>query len=330
MTTTEIRTLINLLEAVQTPAPLMEFFTPGDDGTESGADEPEPPRTFTNPEAVDALVAKLGENATEVVGEWLRRVFRNWVMGFYYKNNHIRGTKFVPAMADDLIGDYGPVVEFLNRFKVSYARLSRVSVFQARETAYTANRPSNRHLKKNSKKNVEAAQQADVTWNWGKDSKGTGRSALIHIGPLTFHVAFMGGRDGEYRQGWGITSEASRQLDAYRKKYGKGSNLFPKITQALRETTVAFLTEDKPNVLRIDGADGKRNAFNAKNYGSWTPEGYSFKVVRPEGFKPGPDQGRASDDGVIAVAFVRDGYDWKPYRGEILEAARSRANRRTK
>jgi hypothetical protein len=121
-------------------------------------------------------------------------------------------------------------------------------------------------------------------------------TAAFRVGPYDFEARFVGvpGQDDIYIRYWRTIG---------RRPEG-GTGLFPRITAMLKKITQEWLNRVKPEALEIEGEDPKRNAFNAQNYGRWTPPGYKF-VLLPS--RPQYDQDRAWN-GVRGVAFVRNDY----------------------
>lgn len=80
----------------------------------------------------------------------------------------------------------------------------------------------------------------------------------------------------------------------------KGTGLFPKINNMIKDIVTAFIKEEQPDVLLIWGDDSKRNEVYSR-YSSWCPANYSFKKIIV------PDVGVAAKDGTVAVYFLKDG-----------------------
>ncbi len=121
-------------------------------------------------------------------------------------------------------------------------------------------------------------------------------TAAFRVGHYDFEVRFVGvpGQDDIYIRYWRTIG---------RRPQG-GTGLFPRITAMLKTITLEWLNRVQPEALEIEGEDPKRNAFNAQNYGRWTPPGYKF-VLLPS--RPQYDQDRAWN-GLRGVAFVRNDY----------------------
>jgi hypothetical protein len=221
------------------------------------------------------------------ITEWFKRVYSRWTPTISVPSNEELSEFMREAFA-----------------KWSYERLVRISAPDMIKKYYDAEKISKRQEEKSaiaekiSKRQEEKSAIATATPSikWVNDYK-----AMINIGDdsssLFFQAFVLFGTDGE-----GFFGRCWAPTVATKLKKRVNTGLFPRINACLQIITEQFVAKQKPTVLEIHGADGKRNAWNSKVYRNFRmPPDYRFYTIIG-------NEGRAATDGTIAVGWVKNDY----------------------
>ena len=146
------------------------------------------------------------------------------------------------------------------------------------------------------------ARHAPARWSWL--SRGPDRHrAEIALGRLRFAVDFWR-RGTEWNQAWtggdDLTTGLLNHLDRIARRGERvRTGLFPAIDRCLGAILRDFMDGVEPQLLRVDGLDARRNAYNRATYGGHAPEGYAVEPILAHG------DARATRDGVVGIRLVR-------------------------